>query len=341
MYNPIFRITPYFLSLVDEASTLRAWIENSTLKVSWIPMLQKEAQIKSAHSSTSIEGNPLNLDQVQAIAQGANTNSPKNFEQEIRNHLISTRWIEKHAKILLSEKNILNLHKTLMKKLLPETKCGKYKDKPNFIINGKNLRIYTPPTPQKTPQLMKELISWLNAPSTSELHSIIVSAIFHHQFLSIHPFTDGNGRMARLLSAWILYQRDFDTQHIFCLDDYFALDRNKYYKKIQQARELDNNLTYWLDYIAEGIVETLKKVKLRIENLQVSSKTKMLLSPRQEEILRVLKNASSLGVSDLQKKLHLTRTRINQIITPLIKSRLIQKQGRSRATRYKINLTQT
>lgn len=339
MYKPIFRITPYFLSLVDEASALRSWIKNASMQVAWLPLLQKETRIRSAHFSTSIEGNPLNLSQVQAIAQGTNIRSAKNFEQEIKNHLSTTKWIAKRTPNTISEKSIFILHKILMKGLLLETKCGQYKDKPNFIINEKNVRIYIPPSPQKTPLLMKELINWLNAPPTQELHSLIVSAIFHHQFLSIHPFVDGNGRMARLLSAWILYQRDFDTQHIFCLDDFFAQDRNKYYKKIQQARELDNNLTYWLDYVAKGTVETLKNVKSRIENLQVASKTTMLLSPRQEELLQVLKDSPSFGVSDLQKKLNLTRARINQIIIPLIKNQLIQKIGRSRATRYKINLT--
>ena len=205
-------------------------------------------------------------------------------------------------------------------------------------INEKGIRIYTPPPPKQTPKLVRDLVAWLNSAAAKDLHSILVCAILHHQLVSIHPFTDGNGRLARSLGIWILYQRGFDTQHIFSLGDFFAADRTRYYKKIQQARELDGDLSHWFEYVAEGIVKTLKEVKKRIENLQVSSKAKISLSPRQEELLRILRDSTPLGVSVLQKKLKLTRARINQILPPLIKNGLVAKEGKSRATKYRIML---
>lgn len=336
MYKPIFRITSYLLGLVEEAGRLRFWIENATIRVSWLPILQREARAKRTHSSTSIEGNPLSINQVEAVARGEKIGVPQVYEKEVANYLKAMRWIEKHAHAKITEKAILELHKILLQNILPAEKCGKYKEKQNYVVNEKGIRIYTPPSPKEAPKLMKDLTGWINSNETEELHSILVGAVIHHRLASIHPFTDGNGRIARALGTWILYQRDFDTRHIFSLDDFFAGDRRRYYQKIEQARELDNDLTFWVEYVAEGIVNTLKDVRKRIEDLQVSSKFQVSLSSRQEEVLRILRDRPPQSGAELKKALNITRARINQILSPLIANGLVAKEGKSRATRYRL-----
>lgn len=338
MYKPKYRLTPYLLSLIDEASALRTLINQATLQVAWLPILEKEARAKATHSSTSIEGNPLTLSQVQAIDRGEKIGAPQRYEKEVANYLEVMKKIAKNPQLKISEKNVLSLHKLLMQGLLPDTKIGKYKEKQNYVINERGIRIYTPPSPKQTTKLMKELLDWLNSKQTKALHSILVCAVFHHRLVSIHPFSDGNGRLARAFGTLILYQRAFDTHHIFSLDDFFAGDRKRYYQKIQQARELDNDLTLWIEYVAEGVVNTLKDVKMRIEDIQVSSTSKINISPRQEEILRILRDNSPLSGAELIKKLKVTRARINQILSPLIESGLVVKEGKSRATRYKLSI---
>lgn len=336
MYKPIFRITPYLLNLIEEATKLRAWIENATLQVAWLPILQKEARAKATHSSTSIEGNPLSLKQVEAVDRGEKTGVPQIYEREVENYLKALRWIEKHANSKITEKSILNLHRIIMQNILTASKCGRYKDKQNYVINEKGIRIYTPPSPKETPKLIKDLVEWINSNEAKKLHSVLVCAIIHHRLVSIHPFIDGNGRIARVLGTWILYQKEFDTRHIFSLDDFFAGDRKRYYLKIEQARELDNNLTYWIEYVTEGIVKTLKDVEKRIDDLRVSSKYKITLSPRQEDLVRIIRDKPSIGVADLKTGLKLTRARINQLLSPLIAAGMVSKEGKSRATRYKL-----
>ncbi|MBU0671605.1 MAG: Fic family protein [Candidatus Margulisbacteria bacterium] len=225
-----------------------------------------------------------------------------------------------------------------MRGLQPDSKCGIYKDKQNYVINEKGIKIYTPPPPKETIRSTRELLAWINSKETKELHPIPVCAIFHHRLVSIHPFSDGNGRIARALGTLILYQRGLDTKHLFSLDDFFANDRKQYYQKIEQARELDNDLTLWIEYVAAGIVTTLKDVKKRLEDLQVSSISRINISPRQEEVLRILRDNPSLSGAELIKRLKVTRSRINQILSPLIKSRLIIKEGQSRATRYRLSI---
>ncbi|MFA6430870.1 MAG: Fic family protein [Candidatus Margulisiibacteriota bacterium] len=337
MYKPIYKITPYLLNLVDEAGQLRNWVENASLQVAWLPILQREARTKTTHSSTAIEGNPLSLRQVEAVARGEKIGTPQAYEQEITNYLKAVSWLEKNASSTISEEALLSLHKLLTENILTESRSGKYKEKQNFVLNEKGIKIYIPPSPKMTPTLTRELIEWINSDEIKSLHPIIVCAISHHRLVSIHPFTDGNGRIARSLETWILYQRGFDNNHIFSLDDFFAKDRKRYYDKIEQARELDDNLTYWIEYVAEGIVKTLKDVKSRIESLQVSTKSKILLSPRQEELIRILRDFPVINVAIIQQELKVTRARVNQIISPLIASGLVAKEGNAKATRYRLN----
>lgn len=336
MYQPIFKITPYLLNLIAEASAIRSLIEQESLKLSWLPVLQSDARRRGAHSSTAIEGNPLSLSQVKAIDQGMKVKTTKVFEQEVANYLKVMRWIEQNVKLKINEANLLDIHQILMDEIQPAEKCGKYKAKQNYVIDEKGIRIYTPPSVKETPKLVKQLLNWLNSKEVDQLHSIMLCAIIHHRLVSIHPFSDGNGRIARALGAWILYKRDFDTHHIFSLDEFFAADRKKYYLKIQQARELDDNLTHWIEYVAEGVVATLKDVKQRIDDLQVSSMVEIELTPRQEELIRLLREKSPVSVSVLQKEMGLTRARINQILPPLLENNIVVKVGKSRATRYRL-----
>jgi Fic family protein len=337
-YQPLFNITPYLLNLTDEASALRSWIELAPLQVSWLPVLQKESRARRAHFSTSIEGNQLSLSQVKAADRGEKTGAPLAQEREIENYLQAMRWIEKHGKTAVSEELVFELHRIITKGLLPGEKCGRYKAKQNYIVDNQGIRRHTPPSPRETPRLAQELIAWLNSPETKKLHCIPVCAVFHHRFVSIHPFSDGNGRLARALCTLVLYQRDFDIHHIFTLDEFFAGNRKRYYDKLEQARALDDNLTAWIEYVAEGIVQTLKNVRRRIEDLQVTAAHPVLLSPRQEEALRLLRDNPTLRTNELIERLKVSRARVNQLLTPLIASGLIAKEGESRATRYKLNI---
>ncbi len=315
---------------------MRCWIEGASLQVAWLPIMQKQARARATHASTSIEGNPLSLPQVEAVDRGEKIGVPQKFEKEVANYLKAMRWIEKHARSRISEKAVLSLHKMLTQNLLPDKKCGKYKEKQNYVMNEKGFKIYTPPSPKQSPKLTKDLLNWLNSKETSNLHVVLAGAILHHRLVSIHPFSDGNGRLTRAMGTWLLFQKGFDTNHIFSLDDFLAGDRKRYYGKIQQARELDEDLTFWLEYVAEGIVKTLKDVKKRIEHLQVSARIKTMLSARQEDMLRLLRDRSPLRTAELIKSLKVTRARINQIILPLVKSGIVIKEGKSRATRYRL-----
>jgi Fic family protein len=225
----------------------------------------------------------------------------------------------------------------IMKKILSPNLSGHYKKLPNRVVDPKGRTVYTPPPPEKARRLTQALLVWINSEVAKKLHPIIASGIAHYQLVSIHPFSDGNGRASRALAIWLLYSRGFDTDHICALDDYFLSDHQLYYDKLTQTRELDEDLTTWLEYVAKGVVQTLHQTKERILSLQVSHKgPKIFLTKRQEEVLRLLRDKGRLKSPDIEKALGLTRARVAQIMKPLTEAGLVIREGQTRATTYRL-----
>lgn len=338
MYKPLFTINPELLRLVILATEIRAWINSAVVDVSWLPVLQRETSVRLAHSSTAIEGNPLTLPEVEALARGEEIGAQAKDKQEILNALSAMSWIwKRRPSTPIKESDLLHLHRILTRKVLPDGQSGHYKTRSNRIVDHKGVTVYTPPPPEKCRPLTIELLKWINSKESGTLHPIITGAIAHHRLVSIHPFADGNGRISRALAVWLFYARGFDTHHLFALDEFFEQDRQRYYQKIQQARDLDDDLSYWLEYVAEGVVGTLNKVKERILGLQVTTRApRMVLTKRQEDILRFLRDRGRVKAPDIEKAFSLTRARVGQIIKPLIGAGLVIREGLTRATTYRL-----
>lgn len=338
MYKPDFTITPKLLRLVTVATETRAWINSAVVDVAWLPALQRETAARLAHSSTAIEGNPLTLPEVEALARGEETGALARDRQEILNALSSVRWIwERKPGAAVTEADLLHLHRILTRNVLPDAEAGHYKSRPNRIVDHRGTTVYTPPPPEKAQLLTVELLEWLNSGAAESLHPVMASAIAHHRLVSIHPFADGNGRISRALAIWVLYARGFDTHHLFALDEFFEQDRQRYYEKIQQARDLDDDLSYWLEYVAEGVVSTLNKVRERIAGLRISTQApRLVLTKRQEDILRFLRDRGRVKSPDMEKAFSLTRARVGQILRPLLDAGLVIREGETRATTYRL-----
>lgn len=339
MYKPVFEITPELLHLIAEAAELKMWIHHTVVDVTWLPVLQKETAARLAHSSTAIEGNPLTLPEVEAIARGEEIGVLQKDKQEVLNYLAAMRWIwQRKSNMMIKERDVLHLHKLLTQKILTDEQTGRYKTRQNRVVDGRGITVYTPPSPSQARPLTAQLLSWLQSAESHRSHAIIVGAIAHHHLVSIHPFADGNGRLARALGILLLYTRGFDTHHLFALDEYFEQDRAKYYEKIQQVRELDDVLTYWLEYVAEGVVETLCRTKQRILSLDITVKApRLILTKRQEDFLRFLRDRGRVKSPEFERAFRLTRARVNQILRPLVEAGLVVCEGQTRATMYRLS----
>ncbi|MBZ0220371.1 MAG: Fic family protein [Candidatus Methylomirabilis sp.] len=275
---------------------------------------------------------------MEALARGEEIGAKAKDKQEILNALTAMNWVwNRKAETPIKESDLLRLHRVLTRKVLPDVQSGHYKTRQNKIVDHRGITIYTPPPPDKARPFTLELLDWINFREAEALHPVIACAIAHHRLVSIHPFSDGNGRISRALAIWLLYSRGFDTHHLFALDEYFERERQLYYRKIQQARDLDEDLSYWLEYVAEGVVETLNTVKERVLSLRIAIVApRMVLTKRQEDILRFLRDKGRVKAPEIEKAFSLTRARVSQIIKPLVETGLVIREGQTRATMYRL-----
>lgn len=335
-YRPSFQRSALLVRNLAEASSLRAWSQQQLIDVSWVGPTQRDAMIRLAHHSTRIEGNPLTLPEVEALAAGKDLPVEDRAKREILNYFATLRWIWRSGPKAIHESDVLKMHRLLTQDILPANEMGVYKSKPNAVVAGTQV-IYRPPPPELCPKLTKELLGWLNSSDSLNEHPVIAAAIAHHRFVSIHPFSDGNGRASRCLESWILFRREFDTHHIFALDEFFELDRKRYYHEIQAARDRDNDLTGWLEYVSEGVVVTLRKTQQRIQTLRAKGDgPRITLNATQERILQTLSQTPLMKGSDLARALKISRALFSKAMRPLLSAGLAVKAGSTKAATYRI-----
>jgi Fic family protein len=330
-YEPDFVITPSLLTCVEEIARLRQRIQDASVELAWIPALQKDSRTRNAHASTAIEGNPLTLAEVRAIADGEPTpGATPRTAREIVNYLAGLRYIERHGSATpLTHDDIFELHRILAEGVMDQGEAGRYR------AIGVRVGTYTPPHPDDVSGLMSEMLAWWNGPSI-ELSPVITSAIVHYRFEAIHPFADGNGRTGRALALWELYRRGFDTHHIFSVDEYYWEDRPAYYAALRAVHEKDGDLTGWLEYCAEGLRQTLGRVWSRIRVVVTHDAEPLVLRPKQERLLQMLTVQGSMAPSEIWSALGISRQGAMDVINPLIAAGLVEKVGTKKTGRYRL-----
>ena len=328
-YEPQFSITPQLLTRVEQAAALRERIQSAAVELSWIPALQKDTRTRNSHASTAIEGNPLTLEQVRALEEGRELSAVETRpKREILNYFAGLRYVEKHAKKkTLRHEDIFKLHRLLAGKVMDQGEAGRYR-----TIQVRVGRHY-PPAAADVSGLMFELLEWWNK-KAPELSPALSSSILHYQFEWIHPFADGNGRTGRALALWELYRRGFDSHHIFSVDEYYWEDRPAYYRALDAVRDDGGDLTGWLEYCAQGLCRTLDRVWTRVQSYQVKSTGKLVLRPRQEKLLHLLRDHGSVAPSELWAALRISKQGAMDLLRPLISAGLVEKIGTKKTGRY-------
>ena len=329
-YQPQFSISSTLLNHVESITSLREKIQGASIDLSWIPALQKDTRTRNVHASTSIEGNPLTLEEVKALEEGQEIPTPTpRSKREVTNYFAGLRYVGKKATLkTIRHDHLLELHRILAGgDVMDQGEAGAYRTI--------NVRVgeHFPPAHQDVSPQMFELLTWWNEKAPS-LSPILSSAILHYRFEDIHPFADGNGRTGRALALWELYRRGFDTHHIFSIDEYYWEDRPAYYRALGQVREAGEDLSQWLEYSARGLESTLQRVWQRVQMLQQRAKNKLLLTPRQEELLTLLKTQGPQSPSQLWEALNLSKQGTLNVLNPLLESGLIEKIGTKKSGKY-------
>lgn len=199
-YKPPFTITNKILSYISSISEKIGRI-TAISNLETKPHLRRNNRIKSIHSSLKIEANSLTLGQVRDVINGKSVLGEQKEIQEVKNAYIAYEHLEE-----IDPYNIQHLkqfHGIMTRYLVEES--GEFRSGEEGVFNGSQCIFMAPPA-RFVPQLMDELFSWMKE-SKDDVHPLILSSVFHYEFVFIHPFADGNGRMARLwhtalLSKW-------------------------------------------------------------------------------------------------------------------------------------------
>ena len=331
-YQPRFIITPELLARVEAIAALRERIMSAVVQVPWIPALQKDTRARNTHSSTAIEGNPLTLEQVRAVEEGKELVAVNaRARQEVINYFAALRHVEKQAaKKQLTHEDVLRLHQIIAGKVMDQGEAGRYR------TMRVRVGAYMPPPAEDVSGLMFELLEWWNKESVA-LSPVLSSAIVHYRFEAIHPFADGNGRTGRALALWELYRRGFDSHRIFSVDEYYWEDRPRYYGALDAVRKQGDELTSWLEYTAEGLQQTLEHVWQRIHQLSAQSRgKKLVLRPRQEQLLQLLRERGSMSPGEIWSALGVSKQGAMDLLRPLMEAGLIRREGTLKSGRYRL-----
>lgn len=330
-YIPHFSISPRLLTEVEQIAALRERIQSSVVDVAWMPALQKDTRSRNVHASTAIEGNPLTLEQVRALEEGRElAATTERSKREVLNYFAGLRYVEKNVgKKVIQHADILKLHGILATKVMDQGDAGKYRMMSVRVGN------YFPPSADAVSGLMMELLEWWNK-DAAKLSPVLSSAILHYQFEAIHPFADGNGRTGRALALWELYRRGFDMHHVFSVDEYYWEDRPAYYAALSQVRIAGDDLTHWLEYCAAGIRKTLEQAWLRIQSFQGSVTDKLVLRPKQEALLRLLRDHGRMTPAEIWAALGVSRQGAMDLLKPLLEAGLVEKTGSKKTGVYRI-----
>jgi Fic family protein len=328
-YLPQFSITTALLSEIEQVATLRERILHSVVDVAWIPALQKDSRSRNVHASTAIEGNPLTLEQVRALEEGRTlAGATERHEREVLNYFAGLRHIQKNAnKKTIRHSDVLTLHRILAADVMDQGEAGKYR------TVGVRVGQYAPPAADAVSGLMFELLEWWNTAAKS-LSPVLSSAIVHYRFEAIHPFSDGNGRAGRALALWELYRRGFDTHHILAVDEYYWEARPQYYAALEAVHRAGEDLTSWLEYCAVGLRQTLERAWLRIQTLQLKPTGQLVLRPRQEKLLHLLRDHGSMAPGEIWATLGISRQGAMDLLRPLLEAGLVEKIGSKKTGRY-------
>ena len=252
MYKPPFTIT---ISMLNYSISISQKIEkfSSYQSLKRMPILRRNNRIKSIHSSLGIEANSLSLDQVRDVINGVTVLGPQNEINEVKDAFEAYSLIEEYD--AFKEKDLLKAHGIIARSI--DKECGTYRSHPEGVIDEQGNVVHVAPSEKMVPSLMGDLFNWLK--KDKETPILIKSCVFHYEFVFIHPFGDGNGRMARLWQNVLLMRWNELFEHI-PIESHIFKYQSDYYKSIENSNKAGNSnefIEFMLKMIDETIDETI------------------------------------------------------------------------------------
>ena len=332
MINTKYNLSKKLLENISSIERLYGKLESQVVPKELLLNLEKQNLIKSSFSSSSIEGNPLSQEEVTNLILGGRVPANRD-EKEVRNYFDILKQIGKEYNVLDID-TILKIHKQLLEGVENEI-GGEIRDRKVVVGNptqdGTIVIKHEPPKHKREEikELLKELLDWTN---TSEELPILKAGIYHHEFVYIHPFVDGNGRVCRLTTTLLLDKLGYRINKYFILDDYYDIDRIMYSDSLHSADSGDK--TEWLEYFTDGVKYSLQSSLAKIEEGLKSISFDMRPSSREKDVLELIKKYKEITSSDVSKDLKISRQQAFNLLDSLVSKGYLEKQGSTKNSFY-------
>lgn len=268
-FDPHYIITPKIMSCLMRIEAAKEQVLHLPLTPTVLNSLRETARLYTTHYSTMIEGNKLVPNQVEIVLKHeGHFPGRERDENEIKGYYTALAQVEQWAArdVDVAEKMIQTLHALVMADGKANVKPSVYRDGQNVIRDGRTKAIiYMPPEAKDVKGLMQGMLAWIN--KHSELPCPVVAGIAHYQFATIHPYYDGNGRTARLLTTLILHLGGYDLKGLYSLEEYYARNLGAYYEAISIGEShnyymgrAEADITKWVEYFIEGMAVSFERV---------------------------------------------------------------------------------
>ncbi len=340
-----FNTNQQILRLISQIDLYKGkWNNREKQENKYLKELRRIATVESIGSSTRIEGATLTNKEITDLLRDIKiTKLETRDEQEVIGYYDTLEIIyENYNNISLSENYIKQLHKSLLNYSDKDFRHrGKYKSLSNKVVanypNGVQKIIFNTTDVHLVDSEMNSLINWTNEQlGKHEIHSLIIIALFIYEFLSIHPFQDGNGRLSRLLTTMLLLQNDYLFIQYVSFENLIETTKKEYYQSLmdgqQNRNSEDENIAKWLLYFFDKLHILTKKLDKKYDIFKDKGG---YLNERQKKIKNYLEQYQPLKISDITKEFdNLNINTIKKDLQYLKKEQVIQSVGKGKGTIY-------
>ena len=331
------------IARIDEFKGL--WQGGMTFNPQILKRLRASVIITSTGASTRIEGASLDDAEVARLLRGLHAKHPQGRdEEEIAGYAdLLGRIFDNYKTLKLTEGNVLQFHAILLTYSKKDQRHkGTYKSSDNVVAmkneRGEQIILFRPTPPYLVKKEMDDVLEWTNHElKNGELHPLLVTGNFIFEFLAIHPFSDGNGRLSRALHNLLLLKAGYAYVPYVSLEEIIEERRADYYlslRKAQKNHKTNNeDISPWLNFILDALFEQVARAR----KLMDESHPETILSKRQLEVFAVFDEDSTLGVADIDGRLkgRVPAVTIKQALSRLVAEKFVERLGQGRATRYR------
>lgn len=277
------------------------------------PKLRRKSRIRSIHSSLAIENNQLSLFQVEDVIDGKNVFGEQKDIQEVKNAYNAYEQLVNIDPYSLED--LKKMHKTLT--FLIEKNAGEFRKHGEGVYDG-DVCIFTCPPHKLVPNLMDNLFNWMGEVK-DKINPLIISSVFHYEFVFIHPFHDGNGRTARLWQTAILSNWEKAFAYL-PVENMIKQNQEEYYTVIQNCNNAGNS-TEFIEFMLKMINDAIDEMN---NSKEMKDKAMLLLSENERIIVECIKRNVVIGTKNIIKEINLSDSTVRRILRKLMQNKIIE-----------------